>query len=92
LNDKLTVSRQSLVLLGTGQDSDTRKERDVLKKEIKQMENALAAQEKYREDIEQRRNSIAECVRDKKILFGPKEGVPAIELVLRIDRPTEVRK
>jgi len=92
LNGKLTVSRQSLEDLGTGQDSDTRNKRDVLTKEIKQMENDLAAQEKYREGIEQRRNSIAECVRDKKILFGPKEGVPAFELVLRIDRPTEVRK
>jgi len=92
LNDKLTVSRQSLVLLGTGQDSDTRKERDVLKKEIKQMESALAAQEKYRGDIEQRRNSIAKCVQGKTLLFGPKGGLPAIELVLRIDRPTEVRK
>lgn len=91
-DEQLAVEKQKLVLFGTGQDLDTRREREQLKGEIKQLEDSLAAHVKYRSDIEKRRSKIAQCVQGKTLLFGPKGGVPAIEFVLRIDRPTEVRK
>jgi hypothetical protein len=56
------------------------------------MEAELAGQEKYRDRMEEKRKQISDCVKDKKFLFGPKEGIPSTEFVLRIERPTEVRK
>jgi len=88
----LAESEQSRDRLGTGQDSGTQRERAVLNRRIQQMEDALDAQKEYRDKIVKRRNEIAQCVQGKTILFGPKGGVPAIELVLRIDRTPEVRK
>jgi hypothetical protein len=92
IDEQLAVEKQKLALSGTGQDLDTRREREQLKGEIKRLETSLNAQGKHRTDIEERRSKIAQCVQGKTLLFGPKGGVPAIEFVLRIDRPTEVRK
>lgn len=92
LREKLTIAQQSLLLQGTGQDADSRKEQERLKRDIKQMESALAEQEASRSSIEGHRKTIAGCVQGKTLLFGPNDGIPTIEFTLRIDRPTEVRK
>jgi len=92
LREKLTIAQQSLLLQGTGQDADSRKEQERLKRDIKQMESALAEQEASRSSIEERRKTIAGCVQGKTLLFGPNDGIPTIEFTLRIDRPTEVHK
>ncbi len=92
LKEEITVKKQELSLLGSIQDPDTRKERVKNEKEIKEKEAALSGQEKERDRMEEKRKQIAQCVNGKKFLFGPTEGIPSTEFVLRIDRPTEVRK
>jgi hypothetical protein len=65
--------------------------RDIRKK-IRQCTDAIEGFEKSVETILDRRKDIAQCVQDRRILFGPKGEVPTLELVLRIERPTEVVK
>jgi hypothetical protein len=66
--------------------------RDILKRKIRQCKDEIAGFEKSVETILDRRKEIAQCVQDRRILFGPKGEVPTLELVLRIERPTEVVK
>lgn len=92
LKEEITTKEQTRTLLGSTQDPDNQRERERINKEIKQMEAELSGQEKYRDRMEEKRKQISDCVKDKKFLFGPKEGIPSTEFVLRIERPTEVRK
>jgi len=70
----------------------TREEEGDIRKKIRQCTDAIEGCEKSIEAIMDRRKDIAQCVQGRRILFGPKGEVPTLELVLRIERPTEVEK
>jgi len=89
---EITSNEQALKMLGTPTDPETKKRANALSKEIAAAQKRLDAQESVRQGIEQQRDEIANCVQGKTFLFGPKDEVPVLELVVRLKTTREGRK